>query len=581
MNSLIAFVETFFPNKEYHFFEKIQSLWSGYGSIERWKNSKGESIVIKHIQLPDDKNHPRGWNSNLGHLRKVKSYEVEKTWYEDFAHKSLARVPRKLIHDKIGDSQVIVLEDLNASGFPVRAECINEKQFKACISWLAQFHAGFMNNAGNGLWETGTYWHLNTRPEEFDVMKSGPLKKYASEIDRILSSCKYKTLVHGDSKLANFCFSKEGKVAAVDFQYVGMGCGMKDLIYFISSVEDFENEDREKEVLDFYFDELARFLGERNEELEREWRSLYKFAWADFNRFLQGWSPGHWKLNDYVDEITSNAIWSIQCRELLKIAKKSALEAGKFIQNNINACLNIESKGSHLSRASSIVTEVDKKAQAIILKFISPTLKRYNLGLLSEELIDDSSRFKKDFFWCIDPLDGTLPFTEQVEGYSVAIALVSRDGTPVLGVIYNPRKGDLYTCIKGEGAFKNGIPISVKPSKEKFTCITDRSFTKLSMYDEFVANLEDKAKNKGLHQFQVIAHGGASMNAIWVLENAPAAYIKLPKKQLGGGGIWDFAASSCLFKELSLRATNFEGGKLDLNRKDSAFMNHEGVWFES
>ena len=201
--------------------------------------------------------------------------------------------------------------------------------------------------------------------------------------------------------------------------------------------------------------------------------------------------------------------------------------------------------------------------------------------MLSEELIDDSSRFKKDFFWCIDPLDGTLPFTEQVEGYSVAIALVSRDGTPVLGVIYNPRKGDLYTCIKGEGAFKNGVPISVEPSKEKFTFITDRSFTKLSMYDEFVVKLEEKAKSKGLRQFQIIAHGGASMNAIWVLENAPGAYIKLPKKQLGGGGIWDFAASACLFNELNLRATNFEGDNLDLNRKGSSFMNHEGVWFES
>ncbi len=581
MNSLVSFVATRFPGKEYRFYEKIQSLWSGYGSIERWKNRDEESIVIKHIRFSDNHNHPRGWNSNFGHLRKVKSYEIENTWYENFAHKSQARVPRKLLNDKIGGSQVIVLEDLNTSGFPVRPKYINEKQFKACVSWLAQFHAGFMNNKGEGLWNTGTYWHLDTRPEEFKQMKSGPLKKYASKIDEILSSCKYKTLVHGDAKLANFCFSKEDQVAAVDFQYVGVGCGMKDLIYFISSVEDFESEEREKEVLDFYFNELAHFLGGKNKELENEWRKLYKFAWADFNRFLQGWSPGHWKLNDYVNEVTSNAIWSIQCRELLKIAEKSALEAGKCIQNNINATLIIESKGSHLSRASGIVTEIDKKAQAIILNFISPTLKKYNLGLLSEELIDDSSRFEKDFFWCVDPLDGTLPFTEKIEGYSVSIALVSRDGTPILGVIYNPRKGDLYTCIKGEGAFKNGVPIHVNPSKEKFTFITDRSFTRSGMYDEFVANIEEKAKSKGLHKFQIIAHGGASMNAVWVLENAPAAYIKLPKKQSGGGGIWDFAAASCLFNELNLKATNFEGQKLDLNRKDSAFMNHEGVWFEA
>ena len=101
MNSLVSFVATRFPGKEYRFYEKIQSLWSGYGSIERWKNRDEESIVIKHIQFSDNHNHPRGWNSNFGHLRKVKSYEVENTWYENFAHKSLARVPRKLLNDKI------------------------------------------------------------------------------------------------------------------------------------------------------------------------------------------------------------------------------------------------------------------------------------------------------------------------------------------------------------------------------------------------------------------------------------------------------------------------------------------------
>ena len=88
MNSLVSFVATRFPGKEYRFYEKIQSLWSGYGSIERWKNGKGESIVIKLIHFPDNKIHPRGWNSDFGHLRKVKSYEVENTWYENFGHKS-------------------------------------------------------------------------------------------------------------------------------------------------------------------------------------------------------------------------------------------------------------------------------------------------------------------------------------------------------------------------------------------------------------------------------------------------------------------------------------------------------------
>ena len=64
-------------------------------------------------------------------------------------------------------------------------------------------------------------------------------------------------------------------------------------------------------VLNDVFFVLLDILGGRNEELEREWRGLYKFAWADFNRFLQGWCPGHWKLNDYVDKfVVSEATFS-------------------------------------------------------------------------------------------------------------------------------------------------------------------------------------------------------------------------------------------------------------------------------
>ena len=54
---------------------------------------------------------------------------------------------------------------------------------------------------------------------------------------------------------------------------------------------------------------------------------------------------------------------------------------------------------------------------------------------------------------------------------------------------------------------------------------------------------------------------------------------KFPKKEIGGGSIWDFAATACIYQELGLTATNFGGGRLDLNRKDGTFMNHEGVFY--
>ena len=69
------------------------------------------------------------------------------------------------------------------------------------------------------------------------------------------------------------------------------------------------------------------------------------------------------------------------------------------------------------------------------------------------------------------------------------------------------------------------------------------------------------------------------MNACWVLEHAPACYFKFPKPQEGGGSFWDYAATACLFHELGAVATDMHGNPLDLNRRDSTFMNHRGILF--
>ena len=178
-----------------------------------------------------------------------------------------------------------------------------------CLAWLAQFHASYLGKVPDGLWEVGTYWHLATRPQELAALDDQSLSAAAPAIDEKLNACAHKTFVHGDAKLANFCFAKDGQVAGVDFQYVGGGCGMKDVAYFVGSCLDESACERlEAQILDTYFAHLQSELKERNDALEAEWRSLYRVAWADFHRFLKGWSPGHWKLNSYSERVTAEVI---------------------------------------------------------------------------------------------------------------------------------------------------------------------------------------------------------------------------------------------------------------------------------
>ncbi|MEL7448730.1 MAG: phosphotransferase [Pseudomonadota bacterium] len=293
--------------------EQLQSLWSGYGNIVRVALAgddvapQARSVVVKHVRWPTDTHHPRGWNTSQSHERKVKSYKVESTWYERWASRcdEACRVPQCLALETHGDEVFMVLEDLDAAGFDGRRGGLSEPGLKSCLAWLANFHATFMNEAPKGLWETGTYWHLDTRPDELEEMDHRELKAAARGIDERLNASPFQTLVHGDAKVANFCFTDDGRVAAVDFQYVGGGCGMKDVAYFLSScLSEDECEQHEGWLLDYYFGALASALQSHDKAvdftaLETDWRGLYPVAWTDFFRFLQGWSPGHWKIHRY------------------------------------------------------------------------------------------------------------------------------------------------------------------------------------------------------------------------------------------------------------------------------------------
>ena len=294
--------------------ESIQDLWSGYGEILRLQLQGGQypQVIVKWMSGQITAEHPHGWQGGLSHQRKLYSYKVEQHWYQHFASRSQARVPGYLGYTLKGVESLLVLEDLNAAGYPIRLERLNRAQFENCLAWLAQFHASFMGVKPDGLWETGTYWHLETRPQEWEALKDSELKKAAAILDEKLKASPYQTLVHGDAKLANFCFARDGQVAGLDFQYVGGGCGMKDLAYFVSScLTAQECAEQETAILDVYFAALEQALGYNVNEIEKSWRPLYRVAWADFYRFLKGWSPQHWKVHDYSEKVTREVLHSL------------------------------------------------------------------------------------------------------------------------------------------------------------------------------------------------------------------------------------------------------------------------------
>ena len=260
----------------------------------------------------------------------------------------------------------------------------------------------------------------------------------------------------------------------------------------------------------------------------------------------------------------------------------AAREAGALIAGYCHHDVEVREKDAGSGLASQVVTEVDERSEALIVDLLNPSIEAHDLAILTEEREDDERRMEKDYFWCVDPLDGTLPFTRGIPGYSVSIALVRKDGRAMIGVIYDPVTRKLYRAVAGAGVEIDGQ--AFRPSLRsdgplKFFC--DCTFPMHPERDALIEEVAQVATREGYPGIEVIEGAGGVLNACHVLTDGPACYFKKPKMQQGGGSLWDFAATACLFDEAGLHARDFDGLPLDLNRPDSTYMNHRGVCFAS
>jgi aminoglycoside/choline kinase family phosphotransferase len=301
----------------------IQALWSGYGACFRARLvESGQAVVVK-CAIPDLRStHPRGWHGEISHARKCASFAIERSFYLNLQRLTNDHcfIPRCIATDSDGDNTLLVMEDLAHKGFSTTANSLRVEHAHTVLKWLAAFHACFFQTNSDHVWHQGTYWHLATRQEELTAMPDGSLKRNAAVIDKTLRNANYQTLVHGDAKVANFCFNERfTQCAAIDFQYVGHGVGIQDVAYFLgSAISEQEQSHYREALLTVYFNELERQLYTVKDEkvlsdhdiagVIKEWRALYPFACADFHRFLAGWSPSHWKINKELHTQTQRAL---------------------------------------------------------------------------------------------------------------------------------------------------------------------------------------------------------------------------------------------------------------------------------
>ena len=265
---------------------EIASVWKGYGKVFRvyLENYEVDSAVVKVTYGVRDQ------NFSESHYRKQLSYKVETVWYQALGTAEFGfRTPRYLGNFKGSGYSGLVLEDLDTAGF-VGTDGVTDVQTKFSLQWLQAFHSTFLGQSYEWVWERGGYWHLDTRKTELAQMPEGPWKDNARQFDLALSRSIPLTLLHGDAKVSNFCWNGS-QAAAFDFQYVGKGAGIVDVMLFLRRVLG-ENPESGKveDWLQFYCD---CWLRESRTSLPwlKSWIDLFPIAWADYDRFRLGWSP--------------------------------------------------------------------------------------------------------------------------------------------------------------------------------------------------------------------------------------------------------------------------------------------------
>ncbi|MCK4322789.1 inositol monophosphatase [candidate division WOR-3 bacterium] len=236
--------------------------------------------------------------------------------------------------------------------------------------------------------------------------------------------------------------------------------------------------------------------------------------------------------------------------EKLGFLKEVSNEAGKILLGCFGKPFEIKGKAG-----SELVTTADIKSEEFI---ITALRRRYpDIGVIAEE--SNSREWEKKEVFIVDPLDGTHNFAYGIPFFSISIAYkINRE--IILGIVYDPIHKELFSCIKGSGAWLNEEQIKVSDRENLNDSILATGFPYIRE-DIKDSNIPEFSKflmrTRGLRRL-----GSAALDLAYVacgrLDGFWEKHIKL----------WDISAGGLLVLEAGGRVSNFYNNDWD-NRKDN------------
>ena len=216
----------------------------------------------------------------------------------------------------------------------------------------------------------------------------------------------------------------------------------------------------------------------------------------------------------------------------LTIAIKAARRAGGIINR---ASRDVELIKVSAKRDKDFVTEVDKAAEEAIIGVLKEAYPEH--AILAEE---SGASGDSEYVWIIDPLDGTTNFIHGVPQYAISIALAHK-GVLTHAVVYDPTKNELFTAVKGGGAYLNErrIRVSKRVKLNEVIVGTGFPFRYFEHVDAYMGMLRDfMHKTAGVRR-----PGAAALDLAWVAAGRFDGFWEL------GLSPWDMAAGALLIAE--------------------------------
>jgi myo-inositol-1(or 4)-monophosphatase len=258
-----------------------------------------------------------------------------------------------------------------------------------------------------------------------------------------------------------------------------------------------------------------------------------------------------------------------ECQEIMTVAQQAAMAAGKIIHSHLSCSSDIgdnDNKDESMdytvkTTIKDIVTQYDSQAQHAVEDIIRKAFPEHSFlgeedvapGAAASEqaLLDALQKTPSGFVWICDPIDGTANFAAGLPLCGVTVSVIFK-GTPIVGVIYDPNADEMFSAIRGRGAYLNNIvPISVaktitniKDAIINAGCPSDPNAFAVSMKGVLALNSECR----GLRMIACSA-----LTTAWIAAGRMTAHFGYDLSS------WDLVAGALIISEAGGLVTDLDG----------------------